>query len=78
MGPDTAGLVASILNAAWMVRHQVRGGRFSRDSVLHDLRQESIKTLGVAVRDAFNASEDYEPLLAAICDGLRPRDEQPF
>jgi hypothetical protein len=29
------------------------------------------------VREAFNRSEDFEALLAAICDGLRPRDEQP-
>lgn len=78
MGPDSAQLVAAILNAAWMVRHHARGGRVSRSSPLSKKRDEAIKHLGVVVRDAFNTSEDFEPLLAAVCDGLRPHDEQPF
>lgn len=77
MAPDSAQLVASILNAAWMVRHYVRGGR---SSIQKRERQAAIRAMGLAVRFAFNvAGEDqFEPLLAAICDGLRPRDEQPF
>jgi len=77
MAPDPTQLVASILNAAWMVRHYARGAR-ARTSVQAELRSEAIKHLGLTVRHAFNSSEDFEPLLAAVCDGLRPHDEQPF
>ena len=42
------------------------------------LRRQAIQKLGLEVRRAFSLSEDFEPLLAAVCDGLRPRDEQPF
>lgn len=58
-----------------MVRHYARGGRteFQRDQ-----RAAAIRALGLTCRRAFNTTEDFEPLLAAICDGLRPRDEQPF
>lgn len=79
MGPtDTGSLVAAILNAAWMVRHHARGGRVTRGSPMAAKRDEAIRQLGVTVRDAFNQCEDFEPLLAAVCDGLRPHDERPF
>lgn len=75
MGPDTASLTAAILNAAWMVRHYARGGRTD----IHALqRTQAIQHLGLIVRNAFELSDDYEALLAAIVDGLRPRDEPPF
>ena len=74
-GPDSAVLVAAILNAAWMVRHYQRGGR---SSIQRSQRDEAIAKLGTTVREAFSQSEDFEPLLAAICDGLRPREEKPF
>lgn len=76
MGPtDTAALVAAILNAGFMVRHYARGarGRLQRAE-----RTQAIQHMGLAVREAFNRSEDFEPLLAAVVDGLRPRDEPPF
>ena len=78
MAPDTSHLVASILNSAWMVRHYARGGRMSPTSSAALQRRQAIQKLGLTVREAFTMSEDFEPLLAAICDGLRPRDEQPF
>lgn len=61
----------AIRNAAWMVRNY-------RRPCLSQQRDAAIRALGVTVRDAFNKSEDFEPLLAAICDGLRPHDERPF
>lgn len=74
-GLDTTVLVASILNAGWMVRHYARGGRGS----IHKLeRQQAIQRLGLTIRDAFNKSEDFEPLLIAVVDGLRPKDDPPF
>lgn len=73
--PDTARLVSQILNAAWLVRHYRRG---ARSSIYRQERQRAIDALGVIVRDAFNMSSDYEALLAAVVDGLRPRDEPPF
>lgn len=75
MAPDPTSRVAAILNAAWMVRHYTRGGRLS---IQRAQRAEAVLMLGLIVREAFNASQDFEPLLAAIVDGLRPRDEQPF
>lgn len=77
MGPlDSPELVAAILNAAWMVRHYARGGR---SAIQRAKRLEAIRHLGLVVRDAFNRSEDFETLLAAIVDGLRPKDDgQPF
>lgn len=75
MAPDTGQLVARILNDAWMVRHYARGGRTGIEQAR---REQAIQKLGLTVRDAFNVSEDYQSLLAAVVDGLRPRDDQPF
>lgn len=71
---ETGALVAAILNDAWMVRHYRRGGRVGVGKLQ---RAQAIQKLGVTVRNAFNASTDYETLLAALVDGLRPRDEPP-
>jgi hypothetical protein len=68
---NTPARVAAILNAAWMVRHYCR-------PIQRASRADAIRDLGLVAREAFNASEDFEPLLTAICDGLRPRDERPF
>ena len=75
MAPDTGQLVAHILNDAWMVRHYSRGGRLS---IQRKLRAQAIQKLGLTVRRAFNCSDDFPALLAAVVDGLRPREEQPF
>lgn len=78
MGPldADAATVAAILNAAWMVRYHARGARLSYMSAQ---REQAIQFLGLTVRAAFNGTENFEPLLLAIVDGLRPRpDEQPF
>ena len=68
--------VHRILNAAWMVRNYSRG----YSGIGLNNRQRAINQLGRTIRDAFaNAKEeDYERLLAAILDGLRPRDDRPF
>lgn len=67
--------VAAILNAAWMVRHYARGGR---SSTQREQRDTAIRHLGITVRDAFTQSEDFEALLAAVVDGLRPHNDPPF
>lgn len=41
-------------------------------------REEAIRHLAIVCRDALTRSEDFEPLLAAICDGLKPKDTRPF
>lgn len=61
---------ATIRNKAWMVRHYPR-------AMQRELRARAIRELGLAVRAAFNASDDFEPLLAAVVDGLAPRAEPP-
>lgn len=78
MAPDTAHLVAAILNDWWMVRHYARGGRMNPTSALSAKRSQAIQKLGLTVRNAFNTSEDFEPLLAAVVNGGSSRDEQPF
>ena len=78
MGPDSGQLVARILNTAYMVRYYARGGRVSESSPLRRQRSEAITAMGVAVRDAFNASSDFEALLTAVYHGLAPNDNPPF
>lgn len=67
--------VADILNKWWMVRHYVRGGR---TSIQRAQRQAAIVELGLSIREAFNESSDFEALIAAVLDGGRPQDRQPF
>jgi hypothetical protein len=70
------GLAADIRNAAWRVRHYQRGGR---SSIGRAQRERAIRSMGFIVRAAFNESENFEVLLIAVVDGLRPRpDEQAF
>lgn len=71
----TAGRVATILNAAYMARHYRRG---ARSAIHRTQRAQAVRALGLAVRAAFNSSDDFESLLAAVVDGLRPNDEPPF
>jgi len=78
MAPDTGELVARIYNAAWMVRHYARGGRQSRESAQAALRRQAIRDLGLVCRECFNSTDDFEPLLVAIFDGLQQKDSAPF
>ena len=71
----TAHYVASIYNAAWLVRNYARGGR---TTIGRKQRKAAIHKLGLAVRYAFKHSEDFEPLLVAVFDGLSPKDAPPF
>lgn len=68
--------VPVILNAAYMVRHYWRGGR---TSIGREQRARAVVQLGHAVRDALAecADDDIEPILSAVVDGLRPRDDGP-
>ena len=74
MAPDTATLVAAILNEAWMVRHYA----LRRTPSQRIRRAQAVLKLGLIVREAFDSSDDFEALLGAVLDGLRPRDERPF
>ena len=74
MAPDTGQLVSAILNDWWMVRHYARGGR---TSIGRKHRQEAIRKLGLTIRDAFNRSDDFEALLAAVVAGGKPEDYEP-
>ncbi len=74
MLPDNSEYVSLILNAAWMVRHYRRG----RSGYGALLRAQAVLRLGLTIREAFNATDDFEALLAAVVDGLRPADPPPF
>lgn len=76
MAPGTLDeYVAAIYNKAWMVRYYQRGGR---TSIQRPERQQAINELGLTVRRAFNATNDFEPLLVALYDGLTPKAPPPF
>lgn len=45
---------------------------------MREKRAEAIRNMGLAIRHAFNSSEDFEPLLTAIVDSLNPRETRPF
>jgi len=68
---STPARVAAILNAAWMVRHYCRPMQRAQ-------RAAALRALGLACREAFNRSEDFEPLLIALLDGLAPHEERRF
>lgn len=72
---STTTQVAAIYGAAWWVRHYVRG---SRTQIQKLERSQAITRMGLAVREAFNKSDDFEPLLIAVVDGLKPKDDPPF
>jgi hypothetical protein len=74
MAPEIRQLEAAILNAAWMVRHYADRRNESRR--LH--RSQALLQLGLTVRHAFTVSDDFEPLLVALVDGLRPKDDPTF
>ena len=74
MDRDSSQRIAAILNAAWLVRHY----GLQRNASQRLRRTQAIIRLGLEIREAFSSSEDFEPLLAAIVDGLRPKESQPF
>lgn len=61
--------VTAILNACWQVRHYARGGR---SEIHRDARSAAIFALGLTLRSALDASEDFEAILTALVDGLHP------
>lgn len=76
MGPDdTARDIIAINHACYLVRHYERGGR---SSIGRAHREQAILALGLLLREIFNRTDDFEPRLAALVDGLRPPDRQPF
>jgi hypothetical protein len=77
MAPDTASLVAEILNAGWMVRNYARGAR-QRGSRAALHRKQAIVRMGLTVRDAFAKSDDFEALLQAVVDALVPLENPRF
>lgn len=66
MATSSEKLEAEIRNSAWFVRYYWRNRL---------RREQAIIRLGLAVRNAFASSEEYELLLKAIVDGLRPKDD---
>ena len=76
MRPDPiTDAVARIYNAAYMVRYYARGGR---TEIQRGQRVQAIRDLGLVVRATFSNSDDFEPLLVALFDGLSQRSPPPF
>lgn len=59
----SAARCAAILNRAWWVRHYFRPAAKVQ-------RRAAISALGLAVRQAFAETDDFEPILRALVDGL--------
>jgi hypothetical protein len=72
MGPEPR--VHGIYAACWWVRHY----REQRTVAMRLGRAQAIQRLGLAVRDAFNSSDDFEVLLTALVDGLTNTHKPPF
>ena len=72
--PQSEEFVTSIRNITWMVRH------YSLQRTRHNRlrRAQAVLKLGLVVREAFARSNDYEALLEALVEGLRPSDKPPF
>lgn len=67
MLPDPhAAQIAAIFNAGWLVRLWCRPHQ-------REKKAEAIRALGLIARGAFNATEDFGPLLYAIRDALIER-----
>ena len=67
---------AAIRNACYHVRYYRRG---ARTCIGREKRQQAIRDLGLILREIFNRTEDFEPRLAALVDGLSHKsEEQPF
>jgi hypothetical protein len=67
MGPQP--LVLEIYSACWWVRHYSP----QRTPQMRLKRAQAIHRLGLTLREAFNSSEDFEPILTALVDGLTPK-----
>lgn len=64
MQPDpSAEHVTAIYNAAWQVRDLSRPHQIEK-------KAQAVARLGFIVRAAFNASEDFGPLLEAVREAL--------
>lgn len=63
-----------IYNDGWWVR---RYGRGARSSLQRTERAQAIRRLGLTVREAFAACDDFETLLLALFDCLNHKDEPP-
>lgn len=60
--------VAQILNACWWVRRYERGARLRS---IAPYRTQALLKLGLTCREVFNHTDDFEPVLTALVDGLR-------
>lgn len=74
MAPDKTGYVVEIYNAWWSVRYYAP--QRSRSNRLR--RAQAIRKLGLAIREAFNSSDDFETLIAAVVDGSDRCERHPF
>lgn len=74
MKRDAAEDVSAIYNACWWVRRYQRGTRIESTSVY---RRQAIQKLGLTCHEIFSRTHDFEPILAALVDGLRPQDPPP-
>lgn len=63
MAPDTGGLVAAVLNDAWMVRHYPRTHQV-------ELRRQALVKMGATVHALLEAGADPESVLYAVAVGL--------
>jgi hypothetical protein len=56
----------------------VRNYSLERNESQRLRRAQAILKLGLTIREAFASTDDFEPLMAAFLDALRPRESKPF
>lgn len=71
---DVGELLAAINNDCYLVRHY----HSQRTSIERLRRHQAIQKLGETLKFAFSQTDQYEALIAALLDGLRPEDRPPF
>ena len=64
---------AQLRERGWFVRHHGARPQFQRAQ-----RAAAIRAFGLAVRAAFNATDDFEPLMIAFIEALIPREDRLF
>lgn len=69
MRRDVGDLVSTIYNDCYMVRH------YERNKLR---RHQAIQKLGATLQFAFSQTDEYEPLIQALLEGLRPIDRPKF
>ena len=72
--PELGELLSQLNNDCYMVRHY----HGQRTAARRLRRHQAIQKLVATLMFTFEHTDDYEAVIGAVLDGLRPRDRPPF